>query len=261
MTTTSGTPAGTWAPSPGAAGGLAMLRAQTILELRLGARNGEQLLLTLIIPVVLLVGLGTVRVLDLGAGARIDVVTPGILALAVMSTAFTGQAIATGFERRYGALKLLGTTPLSRGRLLLAKTLAVLVVEAVQVVLLGSVALLLGWSPHGSPAAALLLLLAGTLAFSALGLLLAGVLRAEATLAVANGVYVLLLLGGGVVIPLAVLPEWLARLDALLPSGALAEGLREVLLAGEPLPWSRLAVLLVWAVAAGLAASATFRWE
>ena len=95
----------------------------------------------------------------------------------------------------------------------------------------------------------------------ALGLLLAGVLRAEATLAVANGIYVLLLLGGGVVIPLALLPEWLARLDALLPSGALAEGLREVLLAGEPMPWSRLAVLVVWAVGAGLAAAATFRWE
>jgi ABC-2 type transport system permease protein len=211
--------------------------------------------------VVLLVALCTVSLLDLGSGARVDTVTPGILALAVISTAFTGQAIATGFERRYGALKLLGTTPLPRRLLLAAKTLAVLVVECVQVALLCAVALLLGWSPQGSPVAVAVLLLAATLAFSALGLALAGVLRAEATLAVANGIYVLLLLGGGVVVPLALLPDWLARLDAALPSGALAEGLREVLVAGQPLPWDRVAVLLVWALAAGVVGATTFRWE
>ena len=252
---------GYWTPAPGAAPALRMLRAQTGLEVRLNARNGEQLLLTLVIPVVLLVALCTVRIIDLGEGARVDVVTPGILALAVMSTAFTGQAIATGFERRYGALKLLGASPLPRWLLLTAKTLAVLLVETGQVLLLSAVALALGWSPHGSWWAVGVLLVAGTCAFSALGLTLAGVLRAEATLAVANGIYVLLLLGGGVVVPLALLPQWLAQLDSWLPSGALAEGLREVLIAGAPLPLDRVGVLLAWTAVGAVAGALTFRWE
>ncbi len=136
-----------------------------------------------------------------------------------------------------------------------------LAVEVVQIALLAGVAFALGWQPRGSWAAAVVLLVAGTVAFSALGLTLAGVLRAEATLAAANGIYVILLLAGGVVIPLSQLPPWLATVDAALPSGALAEGLREVLQAGLPLPWARLAVLLAWAVGGAVVGTLTFRWE
>nr|WP_103939434.1 ABC transporter permease [Thermomonospora echinospora] len=241
-----------------------MVRAQAAFELRGMLRNGEQLLLTMIIPVLLLMLFSTTRLLDLGPGEPVDFLTPGVLALAVMSTAFTGQAIATGFERRYGALKRLGATPLPRSGLIAAKTLAVLAVEAVQTVLICAVALALGWQPRGGPGGALavvLLVLAGTAAFSGFGLLMAGTLRAEATLAAANLVYLLLLALGGVVFPLSSFPGAVAAVLELLPISALAEGLREVLRHGASLPVGSLVVLLVWA-AVGLGLSACFfKWE
>jgi ABC-2 type transport system permease protein len=112
------------------------------------AGNAEQLLLALVLPVLLLVALNEVSTPDLGPGRRIDVLTPGVLALAVMSTSFTSQAIATGFDRRYGVLRMLGTTPLGRSGLLAGKVLAVLAVQAVQLLVLGGVALALGWQPR-----------------------------------------------------------------------------------------------------------------
>src|SRR3954471_22873111 len=172
-------------PAPAPAPTQRQVAAQTRMELRLLLRNGEQLLLTIVIPTLLLIVFAKAPIADLPK-PRVDFLVPGVLALAVMSTAFTGQAIATGFERRYGVLRRLATTPLPRAVLLVAKTLAVLVVEVAQVALLVVVGLALGWSPHGSPALVVALLLLGTAAFSALGLLLAGALRAEATLAAAN---------------------------------------------------------------------------
>ena len=226
-------------------------------------RNGEQLLLTLIIPVVLLVGLSRATVVSLGTGPAIDIVAPGILALAIMSTAFTGQAIATGFERRYGVLKLLGATPLSRAGLIAGKTVAVVMVEVVQIAILVLVARVLGWHPQGSWIAAIVLLFLGTCAFSALGLLIAGMLRPEATLAAANAIYLLLLIGGGVVVPVSKLPSGVASIVKLLPSGALGQGLRDGLQNGAGLNavLGPIAVLVVWAVGAGLLAARTFKWE
>lgn len=162
-----------------------------------------------------------------------------MLALAIMSTAFTGQAIATGFERRYGVLKRLGATPLSRSGLMLAKTLAVLAVEVLQVAVIVAVALALGWRPEGSLAAAALLILLGTAAFSGLGLLMAGLLRAEATLAAANLVYLLLLAAGGVIFPLAKFPARVRPVLELLPISALTGGLRAVLTQGRRCRWGR----------------------
>ena len=251
----------TWAPQPGAGSRFAMLRSQMGLELRTNLRNPEQLLLTLGIPLILLLGLTLIPVLDLGAGARIDLVTPGILALAVISTAFTGQAIATGFERRSGALKYLGSTPLPRWLLVAAKTAAVLVIELGQTLLICGLAFLLGWHPQGSWVSVVILLILGTAAFSALGLALAGLLRAEATLAAANGIYLLLLLAGGVVIPTDRLPSAWASVASLLPSGALANGLRQVLITGASLPWQSVVVLVVWALIGLAVAARTFRWE
>ena len=252
---------GALAPRPGAAPLPRMLAAQARLEVRLLLRNGEQVLLTLVLPVLFLLLFATVDVIDVGTDPPVAFLAPGVLALAVMATAFTGQAIGTGFERRYGVLKRLGATPLPRWGLLVAKTAAVLALEAGQVLVLAAVALALGWDPQGSPLAALVLLVLGTAAFSGLGLLLAGTLRAEATLAVANLVYVLLLLAGGVFVPLGRYPEALRGLLELTPLAALAGGLREVLLAGAGLPWTSAAVLLVWAVGGIGAAAATFRWE
>ncbi|MFI9120733.1 ABC transporter permease [Streptomyces bikiniensis] len=252
--------AGTHSPRPGAAPVGRMIAAQTVLETRMLLRNGEQLLLTVIIPSLLLVLFSTVDVVDTGAGKAVDFLAPGVLALAVMSTAFTGQAIATGFERRYGVLKRLGASPLPRWALLTAKTLSVLVTEVLQVALLTAIALALGWSPHGNPLSVLLLLALGTAAFSGLGLLMAGTLRAEATLAAANLVFLLLLVGGGVIVPLE---KFGAAGDvlALLPIAALSDGLRDVLQGGAPMPWGDALVLAVWAVLGLGAAAKFFRWE
>lgn len=233
----------------------AILASQTAMELRLTLRRGESLLLTLVIPLVLLGFFDAVH-LD---GAGIAFLVPGILALAVMSTAFTGQAIATGFERSYGVLARLGTTPLTRPLLLTAKTLGVVVVEVVQAALLVGLGLLLGWHPHGNAATALLLLVLGTAAFSGLGLLMAGTLRAEATLAAANGVYLVLLLLGGVVFPLDRLPGWLQAIADQLPTAALSNGLRGALAAGFPV--HDVLVLVAWTVVGIAAAARTFRWQ
>ncbi|MER7518792.1 ABC transporter permease [Streptomyces sp. NPDC126499] len=251
---------GTYAPKPGAAPVGRMIAAQTALETRMLLRNGEQLLLTVIIPSLLLVLFSTVDIVDTGAGKAVDFLAPGVLALAVMSTAFTGQAIATGFERRYGVLKRLGASPLPRWALMAAKTLSVLVTEVLQVVLLTAIALALGWSPHGSPLAVLALLVLGTAAFSGLGLLMAGTLKAEATLAAANLVFLLLLVGGGVMVPLE---KFGAAGDVLafLPISALSDGLRDVLQGGAGMPWGDALVLAVWAVLGLGAAARFFRWE
>ncbi|MEU0525765.1 ABC transporter permease [Streptomyces niveus] len=238
-----------------------MIAAQTAFETKMLLRNGEQLLLTVIIPSLLLVLFSTVDIIDTGAGASVDFLAPGVLALAVMSTAFTGQAIATGFERRYGVLKRLGASPLPRWALMTAKTLSVLVTEVLQIVLLTVIAFALGWSPEGGPFSVLLLLVLGTAAFSGLGLLMAGTLRAEATLAAANLVFVLLLVGGDVIVPLDKFPDTAQTLLGLLPISALSEGLREVLQHGAGMPWGDLGVLAVWAVLGLGAAARLFRWE
>ncbi|MES4883987.1 ABC transporter permease [Streptomyces sp. NPDC000349] len=255
------TTTGTYAPRPGAAPLGRMIAAQAALETRMLLRNGEQLLLTVIIPTLLLVLFSTVDIVDTGTEEAVDFLAPGVLALAVMSTAFTGQAIATGFERRYGVLKRLAASPLPRWALMAAKTVSVLVTEVLQIVLLTVIAFALGWSPHGNPVAVLLLLVAGTAAFSGLGLLMAGTLKAEATLAAANLVFLLLLVGGGVIVPLDRFPDAAQDVLGLLPISALSDGLRDVLQHGAGMPWGNLAILAVWAVASLAAAGKFFRWE
>ena len=254
-----------FAPRPGAAPAGRRITAQALLETRQLLRNGEQLTLTLVIPLLLLAAFSLENLVDFGAGmSRVDFLTPGVIALAVMSTAFTSQAIATGFERRYGVLKRLGATPLSRGGLIAAKTSTVVVVELLQAVIIMLVALALGWSPDASPTAIVtvpLLVLLGTAAFSGFALLMAGTLRAEATLAAANLVYVVLLGIGGVVFPLTKFPPGARSFLQLLPTGALSTALRGVLASGAGLPAKETIALAVWAVAGITLAARFFRWE
>lgn len=250
-----------FAPDSGASTAATQVRAQAGYEFRLVMRNGEQLLLTLIIPLVLLVGLTYMPFIKSGDQPRVSLVVPGVIALAVMSTAFTAQAISVGFDRRYGVLKLLGVTPLSRLRLLLAKTCAILAIEAIQLVLILAVASLLGWRPEGNLPAALVLVVLGTASFSALSFALAGVLRAEATLAAANAIYLLLLLAGGTVIPRDQMPGWLGTFGQLLPSGALGNGLRDVMASGSAIPVTSILVLVLWGAVGAAIAHRTFRWE
>ncbi|OPF75215.1 ABC transporter [Streptomyces antioxidans] len=256
------TATGTFLPRPGAAPLPRMIRAQAALETRMLLRNGEQLLLTVVIPSLVLVLFSTVDIVDTGSdGSTVDFLAPGVLALAVLSTAFTGQAIATGFERRYGVLKRLAVSPLPRWGLMAAKTCAVLVTEAMQIVLLTAIALALGWSPHGDPLSVALLLILGTAAFSGLGLLMAGTLKAEATLAAANLVFLLLLVAGGVIVSLDKFPGAVRSALELLPISALSGGLRDVLQDGAGVPWRDLGILAVWAVLGLGAAARFFRWE
>jgi len=251
-------------PAPGAAPLSRMVLAQARMESRLMLRNGEQLLIAIVIPVLVLIGM--VRGADrLGLDYDhpvVDVVTPGVLALAVLSTSFTSLAIATGFERRYGILKRLGASPLPRAGLLAGKVGALLVVEALQLTVLTGVGTLLGWDPVRSGAAlggALLAVLLGTFAFASLGLLMAGALRAEATLAGANLVYLLLLAGGAVVVPASAYGGF-GEIAQWLPSGALGEAMREAFIDGS-VAWRDVAVLLGWAVAGTAATARTFSWE
>ncbi|MDT7713712.1 MAG: type transport system permease protein [Pseudonocardiales bacterium] len=250
---------GTFTPQPGAGAPLRMLAAQSGTELRLALRNGEQVLLTLLIPIVLLVGLSTLDVVPLPE-PRVAAVVPGVLALAVMSTAFTGQAIALGFDRRYGVVRRLAATALPRWLLVAGRLVAVLGVVALQVVVLCALAVALGWRPEPSGLGwALLLVLLGCAAFGSLGILLGGSLRAEITLAVANLVWFVLLLAGGIVVPLGMLPGPLAGVGAVLPSGALAEGLRTALSAGHAPSAVQVLVLVGWTVVASALALRTVK--
>jgi ABC-2 type transport system permease protein len=240
------------------------LLAQTRAEVFMTLRRGETLLLTVGIPVLFLVFFSTVDVVSTPTAKSVDFFVPGILALAVMSTAMVSLGIATGFERGYGVLKRLGSTPLGRPRLLGAKIITILAVEIVQAAIVIPVGLLLGWSPGGSGLcflSAVGIVLLATVGFAGIGLLMAGVLKAEVNLAAANGLYLVFLLLGGMIVPITKLPSGLASVAKLLPPEALSAGLHASLGAGSAVPALSWAVLAVWAVAAPLAAALTFRWE
>jgi ABC-2 type transport system permease protein len=228
--------------------------------------NGETVFLTLGIPVVFLLFFSGVHVLPTGTKHPVDFLVPGILALAVMSTAMTALGIGTGFERGYGVLKRLGATPLGRPRLMAAKILTVIVVEMLQAGVLVAVGYALGWNP-GSEAggaligAALAAIVLGTVAFGGIGLLLAGTLKPLVNLAVVNALFVILLLLGGMLIPLAKLPGWLADLSRALPAAALADALHAALGRGVAVSARDWVVLAVWAVLAPTVAATLFRWE
>jgi ABC-2 type transport system permease protein len=251
----------TFIPAPGAAPRGRILAAQASLEFRLQLRNAEQVGLTLVIPLLLLIFFNLPLLYSVGTPRRIDYVAPSIIALAVMSAAFTGLAIATGFERKYAVLKRLGATALPRSVLVSGKTVSVLALEVVQVVLICVVALLLAWHPHGDPLYVAVLVVLGTAAFGGLGLLLAGTTRAEVTLAAANLIWLVLLFAGGIAIPLDKYPHGVAQVLQYLPSAALCDGLHQVLQYGHGLPVHDVATLVVWAAIALPAAARWFRWE
>jgi ABC-2 type transport system permease protein len=236
------------------------LAAQLRVELTLTFRNGESLLLTLGIPVAVLVFFSLVDVLPI-EGDAVDFLAPGSLALAVLATAFANLAIATGFDRSYGVLKRLGTTPLGRPRLVAAKALAVLVVIALQVVVLAAAALALGWRPAVEPVPLVAAVLLAVAAFVGLALVVAGRLPALVALAVANAVFVALLLLSGMVVPLDELPAGVRAAARALPSTALADAARGALTDGAAVPGRVWPVLVVWALAAVALAVALFRWD
>lgn len=236
------------------------LLAQTRVELAVTLRNGESLLVTLGIPVGTLIFFTLVDVLPTD-GEPVDFLAPGVLALAMLSTAFANLAISTGFDRSYGVLKRLGSTPLGRGRLVGAKTLATVSLLVLQALVLVPIALLLGWRPDVETVPLLVAVALATVAFCGLAMLLAGRLTAMVTLATANAVFVSLLLLSGMVVPLDRLPGVLRAVSRGLPSTALTEALHGSLDHGVGVPTRVWPVLLVWAVGAAALAVNAFRWD
>jgi len=246
------------APAPALQATLAV----TAMELRLLSRRGENLLVTIVIPAAVLQFFASVNVLRT-PGPAVDFLLPGAIALAVIATSLVNLGIATAYERRYGALKRLGGSPLPRWGILGAKVIAILVVELVQVALLLAIAwFVLGWQPGPalSPGLAIVGLLLGTATFAGLGLAMAGRLRTEATLALANGLFLVFLLLGGIVIPVSELPGQLGSLASVLPAAPLTELLRIAFgMAGDPGP--PLALLWAWAALMSALAAVSFRWD
>jgi len=235
---------------------VAQARAETVLQLR----RGENLIVTLAIPLGILVFFAKVDAISTDFKHPVDFMVPGVLSLAVMAAAMVSLGIATGFERRYGVLKRLGSTPLSRVGLLVAKTATVLGLELLQILLVVVVGVAIGWHVPAGIVPAVGLLLVGTVAFAGIGMLMAGTLRAEANLAAANGLFLVLLFLGGMAYPLAKLPPAIQDFAKVLPAAALSETVRSVLSA-RAFPAGALAVLIAWAIAAPLLAARYFRWE
>ncbi|MCU1491215.1 MAG: transporter [Acidimicrobiaceae bacterium] len=223
--------------------------------------QGERLLLTFLIPLAGLVLFSEAPIISTGTASRVNFFAPSALCLAILSTAMVNLAIATGFERSWGVLKRLGSTPMRPATLLAAKAAAVLVVELAQVVVLGAVALGLGWRPHAAAAGAVVAAaLLASVGFAGLGFLMAGTLRAEATLAVANGLYVLFLGISGIMFPLARLGGF-ATVSRLLPVTALGNAFHQALGHGSAVSPESWWVLAAWAVAAPCVAAWRFRFS
>ena len=228
-------------------------------------RNGEQLMLNIIFPVMALIALRFTGLIDEYANSvgvsRMDAAVPGVLALCVISTALSGQGIATGFDRRYGVLRFLATTPLGRNGLIMGKCIAVLVVVAIQFTLVAVLGYGLGWRPDAiAVSRSIITMIMGAGAFTALGLLIAGTVRAEATLAIVNIAWVILAGAGGVVFPLKSFPDWYAAVVAWSPSAALGDALRGNFIQHQWLAdphW----VIIVWTVVIGFIASRKFKWS
>ncbi len=252
------TPTIDFTPHPGSSPRSRRVVAHALTEARLLVRNGEQLLLALVIPVgILLAG----RLLDGRFGLHEETIAPSVMALAIFSTCFTSLAIATGFERRYGVLERLAGTPLGRSGLLAGKALAIITIAVGQLAVLVVVAAILGWRPHPDAAQWLVAVVGVPLAmltFANLALAMAGRLRAEATLGLANLIYLLGVAAGGIMWPVSAYPPALRWLVRALPTGALGELGRAWSAGGTT--WWALLVLIAWAAASGLLARKVFRW-
>jgi len=235
---------------------------QTMFELLLTLRRGENVLVTLIVPVLLLIFFTSLNIVPAVNGSAINFLLPGIIALAIIAAGMVNLGIATAYERYYGVLKRLGSSPLSRGGLILAKVIAILILEVLQVVILVGVAMLLyGWRLAGSFPLALLAIALGTVTFAALGLAMAGTLRAEMTLAGANALFLLFLLIGGGILPLEHLPGPIAAFAQFLPAAALTQALQATFVSGGGVPVGPLVTLAVWAAIFLLVAVRFFQWE
>jgi len=251
--------AGTFTPAPGRARMSTIIGRQIRMELRLTARRGEAVVLAMGVPLLVLLGAGLTRATNLPTDDRLGFVVPGVLALTVMSTAFTGQAITTGYERSYGVLKRLGASPLTRPGLLFAKIGAILALVCLQLLVLALVGVAVGWRPEfGHLASAVGITVLAAAAYSGMALVIASRLRPETVTAAATLIYVLMLAAGGIMFAA---PDLGTAGWFLLPLAAHAQGLRDALTAGSAVPGVIWLSLGLWAGISLVAAVRTFRWE
>ncbi|TAN20333.1 MAG: ABC transporter permease [Actinomycetota bacterium] len=238
-----------------------MTQAKT--EIKLALTQGESLLVTIGIPVIVLIGLSLTKALPLPktAHSATDFLVPGTMTLAIMATGMVSTSIATGVERSYGVLKRLGTTPLGRPALLMAKITSILVLEIIQLAVLAIIGVLLGWHPVGNAIFFVISAVLATAAFAGIGLFMAGTMKSEVIIGAANGIYLILLFIGGIIMPISSLPGALESFARLLPAAALSEALYHSVGIGGGVPLWAWLNLIIWAIAAPLIASKTFKWE
>ncbi len=235
---------------------------QVKFELLLTARRGENVLVTLIVPVVLLLFFTSLNIGSTTHGKAVNFLLPGILSVAIIAAGMVNLGISTAYERYYGVLKRLGSSPLSRSGLIIAKIISILLLEMIQVVMLVGIAILLyGWQPAGSALLTLLTITLGTVTFASFGLAMAGALRAEATLAGANALFLVFLLIGGGMLSLEHLPPFLANIAEALPAAPLAQALQATMNDGTAFPATQLLTLAIWAIIILIVAIRTFKWE
>lgn len=237
--------------------------SQSKAEIKLALTQGESLLVTIGIPVIALLGLSLTKALPLPAGISnaTQFLVPGTMTLAIMATGMVSTSIATGVERSYGVLKRLGTTPLGRGALIAAKITSIVVIEVLQLGALAAVGLLLGWNPTGNVVQFVIAAALATAGFSGIGLFMAGTMKSEVIIGTANGIYLVLLFIGGMIIPLTALPGSIEMFARLLPAAALSEALFHAIGVGGSIPLWVWVNLAAWAVGAPILASKTFKWD
>lgn len=231
--------------------------AHAATEARLIVRNGEQLVLALVIPLTILFG---TRFFGERFGLDFQAMTPSVLSLAMWSTCLTTLAISTGFERRYHVLERMAATPLGKPGVLLGKALSIAAIATGQAVVLTASGLALGWHPQPTAAALAVSALTAVLAmasFSGLALVMAGSLRPEATLAVANLLY-LVGMPLGILIPVAAYPAWAQPVLSALPTAALGESMRAA--AESTTLWWPLGVAAAWALLLWFVTRKVFSW-
>ena len=229
-------------------------------EFKLSLKNGEQFLLLVIIPVAVFLTLTQTAVIGGGKWDIAEALSVSIT-VSVLAAGFTSLAIATAFERRSGTLVTMGVTPISRVELVTGKTLSTVYLAAISALILGVVALVLGWSPTLSATLIPLILILGIASVTGFAFLLAGTVRAEAVLALANGIFVFAMIFGGIVFQYSGI---LGTVIDLFPPAALSNCMSHALDStpqdSPPLLVS-IGVLLAWSVAGTLASAKFFKWR
>ncbi|MCU1463787.1 MAG: type transporter [Acidimicrobiales bacterium] len=246
-----------------------LLLRQVRLEQRAFWRNPESAFFTFSMPIGVLLIYGAISMNEKVPGRPdihgLTLFVPGILAFAIVVTAYANLAATMAAARASGVLKRIRATPLNPSLYLGSQLLSVLATAlliSVTTIAIGSVAF--GAVPRAAGVASLLGTLAlGIVCFAALGLAISTAIpTADSAGAITNGTYLPLAMVSGVFSSRLDLPSWLDRIMSLLPIKALADGLRTSYdPAAHGIPIGSLVVLAAWAVAGVLVARRRFRWE